>query len=335
MKDRPVSDLVCWCGNVDNQPFSDHYLRCSRCGTLISQSIATSPTTTITQDDKDFYGREYWWSYQVEHYGCPDITQRARLDLPERCLYWTRALLAYKMPPGKLLELGCGHGASVALMKWAGFDTIGLELSPSVVNIARESFDIAVIQGPIEKTELAKESFDAIVLYDVLEHLSDPTGTMARCSQLLKPDGLFLVQTPSAPEKVTFRQLVMRDDAFLRLLQEKEHLYLFTQRAARKLFEDLQFTHQVFMAPIFPYDMFFVASRNDPARNSAEAIAARLCASPSGRLVLALLDLDDRLTECKRQKRRSYIHALGARLGLPNYLAGSRLLRFLRRLTRR
>ncbi|MGQ9532551.1 MAG: class I SAM-dependent methyltransferase, partial [Desulfotomaculales bacterium] len=118
---------------------------------------------------------------------------RARTDLPERCLYWLRTLLKYKLPPGRVLELGCGHGGFVALLRWAGFEAIGLELSPWVVGFARQTFGIPTLLGPVENQVIEPSSLEAIVLMDVLEHLPNPLSTLRHCLELLKQDGIFVI----------------------------------------------------------------------------------------------------------------------------------------------
>jgi hypothetical protein len=81
------------------------------------------PPVTIAEvrdDSRDFYGREYWFSTQEELLGLPNLERRARLDLPERCLYWLRTILKYKRPPARVLEIGAAHGGFIAELRWCG-----------------------------------------------------------------------------------------------------------------------------------------------------------------------------------------------------------------------
>jgi SAM-dependent methyltransferase len=246
----------------------------------------------VTDDAHDFYGREYWLSYQEKAWGYADITVRARTDLPERCLYWLRAFLKYRLPPGRVLELGSGHGGFVALLRWAGFDAVGLELSPWVVDFARRTFDVPMLLGPVEDQALATGSLDGIVLMDVLEHLPDPVGTIQHCLRLLKPDGIFLIQTPRYPEGKTYPEMVEQKDPFLEQLKPKEHLYLFSMTSIQTFFRRLGVEDIRFEPPIFAhYDMFLVASRSPIRSHTAEAIEQALSRTPTGRMVLALWDL--------------------------------------------
>ena len=105
----------CWCGVGGLEPFSDWYMLCPACGTLVSR-----------EERAEGYGRDYWYGHQEADLGQPSIEARARLDLPERCVYWLRRFLRACLPPGDVLELGCAHGGFTALLTRAGFSARGL-----------------------------------------------------------------------------------------------------------------------------------------------------------------------------------------------------------------
>jgi 2-polyprenyl-3-methyl-5-hydroxy-6-metoxy-1,4-benzoquinol methylase len=291
MKDR--CNRYCWCGNEKLSCFSDEYSICDVCDTLISQAGLDDEQIQVKDDNKDFYGREYWLSHQSQELGFPTIYQRARQDLSERCLYWLKTLLTYKLPPAKVLELGCAHGGSVALMKWAGFDATGLELSPWVVNFAKQAFDIKMLLGSIENQQLEPNSFDAIVLNDVLEHLPDPVAIVQHCITLLKHDGIIIVQTPNYIEGTTYPEMLKNNDTFLENLKPIEHLYLFNKNSIRQFFEQLDCKFLQHKPALFDYDMYFIASHQLLIENNDQQINTSLSANSSGRIVQALLDKAD------------------------------------------
>jgi 2-polyprenyl-3-methyl-5-hydroxy-6-metoxy-1,4-benzoquinol methylase len=291
----------CWCGNTALDDFSEAYGACSECGTLVSRAGLRPEETEVRDDDHDFYGKPYWLSRQRDELGFPDIYERARLDLPERCLRWLRTLLDHRLPPARILELGSGHGAFVALMRAVGFEATGLELSPWVVDFARATFGVPVLLGPIEAQSLPEHSLDVIVLNDVLEHLADPVKSMRRCAKLLAPDGFVQVQTPCYPDGQSHRELVAANHPFRAMLQEREHLYLFSRRALRRLFAEVGLPILGFEPALFPYDMVVLASRHELTPTDARCRDEILLASPSARLVRAMVDLDDRARELSRR----------------------------------
>jgi 2-polyprenyl-3-methyl-5-hydroxy-6-metoxy-1,4-benzoquinol methylase len=304
----------CWCGEASLASFSPDYLECRACGTLVSRVGLTMDEVAVTDDDCDFYGKTYWLGHQTDQLGLPDISQRARADLPERCMHWLRTMLRYKPPPARVLEVGCSHGGFVALLRSLGYDATGLELSPWVVEFARRTFDVPMLLGPVEDQDLPDRSFDAIVLNDVVEHLLEPMATLQRCSSLLKDDGVLVIQMPSYPEGQTYDDLLTRQHRFLLVMdgQSRQHLHLFSRRAAERLFDRLGFPEREFLAPLFDYDMYLVASRQPLMPNGVEQLATPLATSPSGRMTLAWVDLLMRFEVCEedRAARLKIIHDL-------------------------
>ena len=288
----------CWCSAPSLTPFTEDYLACVHCGTLVSQFAHERDVAHVSADESDLYGKNYWFDHMEKDLGFTNIYQRARTDLSERCLYWLRALLDYRTPPAHALELGSAHGGFVAALSWAGFDASGLELSPSIAQIARELYGVNMLVGPIEDQDIPEHSLDIIALMDVLEHLPDPVTTVRHCVSRLKRGGVLLIQTPQFPEGQSFEELSRAGNRFLEMLKPNEHLYLFSERSVRLLFEQVGFTHFVFEPALFShYDMFFLVSDAPIARVDPAEAEAALVKRPDGRLMQALLDLRTRLDD--------------------------------------
>ena len=285
----------CWCGNTNLKVFSPGYLRCPSCETLITRQMPNSQMFRVNDDERDFYGREYWFSHQERDLAQPNIIDRSRIDLTERGLYWLRTILRYKTPPGRALEIGSGHGAFVAMLRWTGFDATGLELSSWVVEFARTAFGVPTLLGPVEEQQIEPGTLDLIALMDVLEHLPNPLSTMHHCFSLLKPDGILAIQTPRYPEGKTYSEMMAEADRFLEQLKFNEHLYLFSQNSICEFFRRLKADYLAFEPAIFShYDMFLLVSRVPLSKSLPEEIERVLGATPSSRFVQGLLDLDDR-----------------------------------------
>lgn len=293
----------CWCGNTDFLPFNPEYGECRSCGTLVYLKEMSSEQFLVRDDAVDFYGKKYWLEHQQDAFGYADIHTRARNDLTERNLHWLKTLLKYRLPPAKVLELGCSHGSFVALMQQAGYQASGVEMSPWVVEFGQKTFEAPIAVGPIENLSITPGSLDAIALMDVLEHLPDPVATMALCLNLLKPKGLLLIQTPQFREGIEYTRLLDTNGLFLEQLKADEHLYLFSKRSATRLFRQLGAEHIQFEPAIFAhYDMFFVVSRTPFAIHSQQESERRLLETPNGRLSLALLDLATRLANSEQDR---------------------------------
>ncbi len=300
-------DRYCWCGSTDElTPFNEHYARCAACDSLILQTALAQPKPQVRNDADDFYGWQYFNSFQQTRNSFPSLAERARLDLPERCAYWLNALVDFKLPPAKVLELGAAHGGFVAMMRQAGYDATGLDLSPAVIDAARHTFGVPMLLGPLEDQSIEPNTLDVIVLMDVIEHLSDPLATLGKCMSLLKDDGLIIVQTPRYRSDTSMLQLVAEQDRFLQQLRPGEHVHLFSEAAARQLFRRLGAAHFEALEPIFWfYDQFFIVSRQPIARLSDEQKSTWFEGSVERRFVRAMLDGEDRFRNLLEKHRRA------------------------------
>lgn len=293
-------ERACWCGHGVLAEYSSEYRVCKACGTLVSRAPVARRSVAgpdagrgdAREAISDLYSSDYWLRRQREHHKLPDIFERARLDLPERCIHWLRDLLRVQLPPGRILELGCGHGGYVALLNWAGFEAVGTEMSAWVADFAQKTFGVRVFTGPVETQTFGEGGFDVIVLNDVIEHLEKPAETLAHCARLLSPTGFFVIQTPEYKEHLSHAELVATGDLFLRHMENnnEEHLYLFSRRSVAEMFKRLGFGEVVFGNPVFSYDMTFTASRRPLPEFGGEAVWASLSKTPSGRMAQALLD---------------------------------------------
>ena len=313
----PSPEKRCVCGNAVLQEFSPEYLHCQRCETLIARREFDRSISLVADDESDLYGRDYWYSHQQE-LGFPDIEIRAQQDLPERCVHWLATLLRYRVPPGTFLELGCAHGGFVALARWAGFDAVGLELSPQIADFAAKMFGISVLTGPLEQQQLPSAAYDVIALMDVLEHLPDPQMTMRSCLDLLRDDGVLILQTPRYPEGKTFSAMLAEKHPFLEQLKGKEHLYLFSASSLERMFANLGFGELRHEEPMFPhYDQFVVVGKSILKNQSGSLQSVN--AVPGQRLVQGLLDARVAYKEMRQKWQDSEIDRK-ARLAVINDL---------------
>jgi 2-polyprenyl-3-methyl-5-hydroxy-6-metoxy-1,4-benzoquinol methylase len=113
---------------------------------------------------------------------------RARLDLK---------VMGLRAQPGRrLLDVGCGNGKYLDLMRSLGWRVEGVEVDPVAVRQAR-AMEIEVRQGCLEDQDYPADSFDAIALRHVIEHVHDPLGLLKECRRILKPDGRLVICTPN------------------------------------------------------------------------------------------------------------------------------------------
>lgn len=277
----------CWCGGALHEAIGPHYRRCLDCGAAVLATLPGQEHFDVSDDERDFYGKTYWTEYSRAR-NFPDITERASSDLSERCLFWLERLVEVVHPPGRALELGCGHGGFVRLMQELGFDATGTELSPWVVDFARRTFGVPVVQGRLETLDL-EPGFKCIAAFDVLEHLDDPLGTISRCAELLAPGGVLLLQTP----------WYRGEGPGWSMFQKGEHIYLFTEKSVRLLLDRAGFSEVLLQPSFFPYDMWVVATRGPLPIRARDDRRTTVGWQPPAAFQ-ALLDLGQQMREVRR-----------------------------------
>jgi 2-polyprenyl-3-methyl-5-hydroxy-6-metoxy-1,4-benzoquinol methylase len=137
---------------------------------------------------------------------------------------------------GRILDIGCGNGRFLSVAKEAGWNTLGIEISADMAEIARRDYGLEVIEGGFLDLELPAECFDVVTMWGVLEHLHHPKGALNKVYKLLRPGGLFVVLTPNV-DSTQFRLFGPNWS----LLDVPRHLYQFSRTTLRRIVEDAGF----------------------------------------------------------------------------------------------
>ena len=122
-----------------------------------------------------------------------DSQHQMRVESFYRALVKLRAHL----PPSgaRILDVGTAGGAFLEAAKRFGYRATGLEPSKYLVERCC-SRGLQAKQGTIDDFDAKNETYDLITLWDVIEHLARPKDALQRIHQLLKPNGILLINYP-------------------------------------------------------------------------------------------------------------------------------------------
>ncbi len=95
-----------------------------------------------------------------------------------------------------ILDIGAATGILVAEARAQGLEAVGIEPSHALVETARRTRRVTLLQGTFPHPALAGQRFDLIFAIDVIQHVADPVGLLQSVEQTLAPGGLALITTP-------------------------------------------------------------------------------------------------------------------------------------------
>ncbi|MEP7137101.1 MAG: class I SAM-dependent methyltransferase [Chloroflexota bacterium] len=171
----------------------------------------------------------------------------------------------------KVLDIGCGGGLFLSLLKQAGAEVVGTELSDSRAQYAKTKHSLEIIKQPIENEYWQKgyaNHFDAATLWDVIEHVNYPFEALQSTANVLKSGGLLLIDTPCRDSfyhqfgAFTYRLTGGKYPTFLNAMYSSHlfgHKQIFATSEMKELFEsvglkviDLHKFHEL----SFPYEFY-------------------------------------------------------------------------------
>ncbi len=104
-------------------------------------------------------------------------------------------------PPARVLDLGAGTGWSSVLYAQNGYDVLGQDIAPDMIDLANKNKERAglsslnFITSDYESLELHDE-FDVAIFYDSLHHSVDEKSALQCAYNALKPGGILITAEP-------------------------------------------------------------------------------------------------------------------------------------------
>lgn len=165
-------------------------VECRRCRLL---RLEPRPTPA---ELRGYYPEGYWFEADQTTAGRLEEAYR-RVVLGDHVRFVRRALEEAK-ETGPVLDVGCGGGLFLRMLREQGSGVLGLDLSSQAASVAWRVNGVPAVCGNLVQAPLPASSCAAVTMFHVLEHLEDPMAYLNAARELLRPQGRLIVQVPNA-----------------------------------------------------------------------------------------------------------------------------------------
>lgn len=143
-----------------------------------------------------------------------------------------------KLPPGKLLDVGCSNGELGRFLSALHYEVWGIDINQAFIEEATPFLHKAICGdiNEIDKLGLNHDYFDVVVFADILEHIVEPELCLSNAIKYLKPGGLAIISLPNIGNfKVIFDLFFGRFQYEDVGILDKTHLRFFTLSSGQEL----------------------------------------------------------------------------------------------------
>jgi len=148
--------------------------RCLNCGVAFLYPV---PKT------EKIYKRDYFEKWYLRYY---ERRKQYFKNLIEQ-------LQNYFPEKGKILDIGCGVGIFMDIMKEMGWDVYGQDISSFAIEFCKnKGYSVCKNLSEIN----ADGTFDVITMFDVIAHIPNPLHYLEKTHKLLKKNGILIIKTP-------------------------------------------------------------------------------------------------------------------------------------------
>jgi len=216
---------ICNSDRIKNFMMKDRWniVRCDDCGLVFLKNIPSD------EELKNIYDDSFFKDGQKSPIEGSNYEENPTFYNAQKRLEKIKKLGHEK---GNLLDIGCATGI---FMKAASstYDCTGLDISNAATDFAINEMGLNAKCGTIFNLDFERQYFDVITMWDVIEHVRDPSKYIEKVSQILRPGGLLVLSTGNI-ESLMFK--IQRKN--WHLLIPPFHLYYFNKTNITKLLEN-------------------------------------------------------------------------------------------------
>lgn len=142
-------------------------------------------------------------------------------------LFWKKIYSEYvkKIKPGKILDIGCGLGDFLQILKKNKWTIYGIDLNKKSVDESKKKLNTNRIFNKKIEDYSPKIKFKLITMFDLIEHVYKPDKILKKSYKILKKGGYILINTPDTSN--WFKKVFGKNW----FQYKEEHLYYFNKKS--------------------------------------------------------------------------------------------------------
>jgi SAM-dependent methyltransferase len=204
------------------------YHECGNCGVVFVCNMPTESELTrlyasecYSQSAAALLTNDQVLNYRIAHVARPKVDYVLERIRPRRRAW---------------LDIGCGTGEVLSVLKEYGWLVKGLECNAHERTCARRRFGLDVDDAFLTRDNAVAcaGDFEVISLFGVLEHLTDPHAIVQMLGAAQCAGGYLVIEVPHYPSVSAYSQLAF-PDMVNRIMHPPLHLYLFALKSLTHL----------------------------------------------------------------------------------------------------
>jgi len=219
-------------------------MQCETCGL-----VYLNPRPNISEFETIYPSNYHAFDFSAADFGIV-YKIRSRLEA-NRVLSWCKNL----PDDAKILDVGCGDGFHLNLLKKYGNKTWqleGIDVDRRAAEMAEKS-GLKVHIGTVESLNLPKNSYDFAFMVQTIEHVAHPEKVLSAVFEILKPGGKLVVVTDNT-DSFDFKFF---KNSYWGGYHFPRHWNLFNRKSLTKLAEKVDFKVFDFTTQVSPVNWVY------------------------------------------------------------------------------
>ena len=159
---------------------------CENCGLICNSPVPTE------EELGDFYKNRY--RKQYKGVVIPKLKHHYRYS--KGLVASIKSFPDYYLQAERVLDIGCGGGEFVSMMKHLGKKVEGIEPAQGYAKYISDTFGVNVFCGSVDDF-ISTYRFDLVRMNHVLEHMRDPVSKLKKVRTLLAENGKLFIEVPN------------------------------------------------------------------------------------------------------------------------------------------